>query len=114
MTLVRLLERQGHEVFSVSDGQRGLEVLLSVKPDLALIDIGLPGLDGYTVAAEVRSALGDRIKLVAVTGYGQAQDRQRALITGFDSHLVKPLDFRQLAQLIGACESHNKATANAS
>jgi signal transduction histidine kinase/CheY-like chemotaxis protein len=114
MTLVRLLERQGHEVFSVSDGQRGLEVLLSVKPDLALIDIGLPGLDGYTVAAEVRSALGDRIKLVAVTGYGQAQDRQRALITGFDSHLVKPLDFRQLAQLIGACESHNTATANAS
>jgi CheY-like chemotaxis protein len=51
---------------------------------------------------------------VAVTGYGQAQDRQRALITGFDSHLVKPLDFRQLAQLIGACESHNTATANAS
>jgi two-component system CheB/CheR fusion protein len=105
MTLVRLLERQGHEVFEAEDGSNGLEQILSLKPGLAFVDIGLPGIDGYTIAAQTRAALGDSIHLVAVTGYGQTEDRQRAHAHGFDSHLVKPVDFRALYDIIGKLPS---------
>jgi len=72
-------------------------------PDVALVDIGLPGMDGYEVARRIREALGDaRPRLVAVTGYGQQGDRQRALEAGFDAHLVKPAPPAQLQRALRA------------
>jgi CheY-like chemotaxis protein len=68
-------------------------------PDIVLLDIGLPEMDGYEVARELR-AMSSSVRLVALTGYGQAEDVQRALAAGFDAHLVKPVDFATLRQII--------------
>ncbi|MFY9826700.1 MAG: ATP-binding protein [Thermoanaerobaculia bacterium] len=96
-----LLEIWGHEVTLAEDGLEGVDKALSVHPDVALIDIGLPGLDGNEVARRIRSAVGrDEISLIAMTGYGQPEDRRRALQAGFDRYLVKPVDPAILAQLL--------------
>jgi CheY-like chemotaxis protein len=98
--LRHLLERAGHEVHEAADGPAGLDRTLSLRPDAAVVDIGLPGLDGYELARRVRAA-GDReILLVAVTGYGQPGDRQRSSEAGFDAHLTKPVDPRALDTLL--------------
>lgn len=70
-------------------------------PDVALVDVGLPGLDGYELARQVR-ALPDagKVRLIAVTGYGQPEDRRRAVEAGFDAHLIKPMDLQKLEQLL--------------
>jgi signal transduction histidine kinase/DNA-binding response OmpR family regulator len=102
-TLKDLLELCGHEVDVAADGASGVERTLALRPDVALIDIGLPGLDGYEVARKLRAELGPeqkRPKLIALTGYGQPGDRQRALDAGFDAHLVKPVDYDDLAHLL--------------
>ena len=91
-----LVEHLGHEVDAVEDGLRGVARALAEHPDIMLVDIGLPGLDGYEVARRVRSALGAGVKLVAVTGYGQPEDRRRAIAAGFDQHLTKPVDYDTL------------------
>jgi signal transduction histidine kinase/ActR/RegA family two-component response regulator len=96
-----LLEIWGHEVTLAEDGPEGVDKALSVHPDVALIDIGLPGLDGNEVARRIRSTLGsDEISLIAMTGYGQPEDRRRALQAGFDRYLVKPVDPAILSQLL--------------
>jgi CheY-like chemotaxis protein len=92
----------GHDVHDATDGPSGLEALRRLKPDVALIDVGLPGLDGYEVAREARGIVGPTVKLVALTGYGRAEDRARALAAGFDAHLVKPADTQRLAKVIDA------------
>jgi len=98
-----LLELSGHEIYEAADGPHGVEQALALKPDMALIDIGLPSLDGYEVARQIRSAPGGRsIFLVALTGYGQPRDRQQAHEAGFDVHLVKPVDLERLSTIIGA------------
>ncbi len=77
---------------------------LSLLPDVALVDIGLPGIDGYEVARRLRKADGTRhIKLIALTGYGLAEDQRRVLEAGFDMHLVKPVDINHLLQAITRC-----------
>ena len=86
------LELDGHRVETAGDGTTGVETALRTTPDLVLVDIGLPGLDGYAVARRLRAALGDRVTLVALTGYGQSEDRRRTSEAGFDAHLVKPVD----------------------
>jgi signal transduction histidine kinase len=87
-----LLTLQGHEVRTASDGLTGVALILEARPDVALIDVGLPGLDGYEVARQVRQApKSPGIRLVAVTGYGQPYDRSRARDAGFDLHLTKPV-----------------------
>jgi CheY-like chemotaxis protein len=91
-TLQLLLELEGHRVRVAGDGARAIEVAATEPLDVALVDIGLPDVDGYEVARRIRSKLGDRVYLVALTGYGQADDRQRAMEAGFDAHLVKPVD----------------------
>jgi CheY-like chemotaxis protein len=83
------------------DGPRGIQTIQRDHPDVALIDIGLPGLDGYQVAQKVRAAQRGRdIFLVALTGYGQLEDRDRALAAGFDAHLVKPVSLDELSRLL--------------
>ena len=99
--LRHLLEIAGHEVHEAADGRQGLEMALSIQPDVALIDLGLPGLDGYEIARRLRAADERRnILLVAVTGYGSPEDRERSLMAGFDVHLVKPVDPDLLAGVL--------------
>jgi signal transduction histidine kinase len=85
-----LLRMKGHEVTVVEDGPSAVRVITSEKPDVALIDIGLPDMDGYEVARTLRRDMTHRVRLIAMTGYGQAADRATALQAGFDAHIVKP------------------------
>jgi PAS domain S-box-containing protein len=101
-TLKLLLTLQGHRVDTAADGLRGVEQALANRPQVALIDLGLPGLDGYEVARQVRAARGDGVFLVALTGFGQEEDRRRALEVGFNAHLVKPVDLDELSRVL-AC-----------
>ncbi|HEX5611705.1 MAG TPA: ATP-binding protein [Burkholderiales bacterium] len=94
-----VLEREGHEVSAADSGAEGLAKLGTFRPDIALVDIGLPGMDGYEVARRARSAPGgERILLIAITGYGQDKDRERAREAGFDQHVTKPVAYEQLAR----------------
>ena len=96
-----LLVQEGHEVHLAHDGPSGLEAALTLRPDAALLDLGLPGFDGYTLAHKIRAnEQGKKIHLVALTGYGESQDRLRSAQAGFDDHLVKPVDLTQLALLL--------------
>ena len=85
-----MLEIERHEVYEATEGLAGLEAALRLRPDVAVIDIGLPGMDGYEVARRIRATVGGAMRLVALTGYGQPEDRRQALAVGFDAHLVKP------------------------
>ena len=83
------------------NGPQGVEKAFSSRPDVALVDIGLPGLDGNEVARRIRSTLSpQQICLIAMTGYGQPEDRRRALQAGFDNYLIKPIDPARLATLL--------------
>ncbi len=86
-----LLEKRGHQVSTAADGPTGVALALELEPEVLLVDIGLPGMDGYSVAKRVRKALGASVLLIAVTGYGQPEDRRMALEAGFDRHLTKPV-----------------------
>jgi CheY-like chemotaxis protein len=102
-TLELLLKRAGHEVAVAEDGPAGLDAALSKRPEVALIDLGLPGLDGYALARVIRRQLrGEAMRLIALTGYGQAHDRRRATDSGFDAYLVKPVDPASLQRAIEA------------
>ena len=95
-----LLESFGHEVHDAADGANGVELASRLEPDVVLIDIGLPGLDGYEVARRIRATGHGRPRLVALSGYGQPEDKQRSFAAGFDDHLVKPADPERLASII--------------
>jgi signal transduction histidine kinase/PAS domain-containing protein/ActR/RegA family two-component response regulator len=91
-SLIMFLEVLGHRVCPVYDGAAALDAARTSPPDVMLVDIGLPGMDGYEVARRVRRDPGlDRVVLVALTGYGREEDRERAMAAGFDFHLVKPV-----------------------
>jgi signal transduction histidine kinase len=101
-TLRRLLESRGHEVRVAVDGETALQALRAEPADVALIDIGLPGMDGYELARRIRAQIDREAKVVlaAVTGYGLPEDRRRSAAAGFDAHLIKPLDLEALAALL--------------
>jgi signal transduction histidine kinase len=100
-SLATLLELGGHEVYSAANGALALESAERHLPEVALLDIGMPKLDGYEVARRIRAQpWGSRITLVALTGWGQESDRRRSGEAGFDSHLVKPLDLDKLTELL--------------
>ncbi len=98
-SLAMLLRLYGHEVQTAHSGPIGLQAILAQKPDVALLDIGLPEIDGYEVARRVRDKL-DKIVLIAMTGYGQPEDRERTKDAGFDCHLIKPVDPEKLQELL--------------
>ena len=98
--MARLLRSWGHRVETAATGPAGVEAALSARPDVALVDVGLPGLSGYEVAQRLRGALDGSIRLIALTGYGAPEDRRRSAEAGFDLHLVKPVDFEQLKRLL--------------
>jgi len=102
-SLGMVLQLQGHDVMAVFSGMQALESAADFGPDLVLLDIGLPGLDGYEVASQLRELPGlAEVIIVAVTGYGQDADREHTAAAGFAAHLVKPLDFAQLRDVIEA------------
>ena len=101
-TLSQLLELLGHQVETAEDGPTGVEKILSTRPDVALVDIGLPGIDGFEVARRVRAKAGRDVVLVAVTGYGQAADRAKTREAGFDAHLTKPVGIEELETMLRA------------
>jgi CheY-like chemotaxis protein len=99
--LAAYLQELGHEVIQAHDGRAGLDAALRHRPEVIVCDIGLPGLDGYEIARRVREASGPQpCVLIAVSGYGDSTDRERARMAGFDHHLTKPADPVQLADLI--------------
>jgi len=96
-SLAMILKLSGYETASVYTAADALERAAAFRPDVVLLDIGLPGMDGYEVAQKLRELPGLRdIRLVAVTGYGQSDDRLRARDAGFDDHLTKPVEFAVL------------------
>jgi signal transduction histidine kinase len=100
-SLATLLQLSGHEVYTAANGVVALESAEQHRPEVALLDIGMPKLDGYEVARRIRAQpWGRRITLVALTGWGQDSDRRRSQEAGFDSHLVKPLDLDKLTELL--------------
>jgi signal transduction histidine kinase len=99
-TLAEVLRMHDHEVITARDGAEGLERAGVFNPDIALLDIGLPVMDGYELARRIAQLSGPKITLIAVTGYGQAQDRARSAQAGFSAHLVKPVDLVELVQIV--------------
>jgi signal transduction histidine kinase/CheY-like chemotaxis protein len=100
-SLAMLLEMEGHTVRVASDGSAALALAQQRMPDVMLLDIGMPGLNGYEVARRVRDLkAGDAVMLIALTGWGQPADRARASEAGFDHHLTKPIDHEELAGLL--------------
>jgi signal transduction histidine kinase len=101
-TLAELLALLGHQVEVAHDGAGALERVATFRPELAVLDIGLPGMNGYELAEELRARHGSGIRLVAVTGYGEAASRSRSAEAGFEAHLVKPLDLQAFLRLLEA------------
>jgi CheY-like chemotaxis protein len=99
-SMATLLRLDGHEVHTAHDGLEGLAAFAAVRPDVVLLDIGMPGLDGYETARRIRTR-GDaaRCKLIALSGWGQSRDRQLSEKAGFDHHLVKPVEPAELQRL---------------
>jgi CheY-like chemotaxis protein len=99
--LAAALERFGFLVEVAFDGPTGLATAESFMPEIGVLDIGLPGMDGYELARRLRSEPAHaKMRLVAVTGYGQAKDVEEARCAGFDVHLVKPVDLRGLESVL--------------
>ena len=99
--LADLLRMDGHLVHTANDGIQAVDLAAQLQPDVAVVDIGMPGLNGYQVAQQIRAQpWGGRILLIAATGWGQDDDRQKALAAGFNLHLTKPFDPQQLSALI--------------
>jgi CheY-like chemotaxis protein len=93
----------GHEVKVATDGVQAVAIAEAIKPDVAFIDIGMPRMDGYEAARRIRRVLGDRVMLVALTGWGQEEDKARAREAGFDHHLTKPAEPEMLERMITDC-----------
>jgi len=98
--LAMLLQLKGHQVATAYDGEGAIDAAREFDPQVVLLDIGLPRLDGYTVARRIRDAGGPGLLLIALTGYGQKEDRVRAAAAGFDYHFVKPADPREIQAAI--------------
>lgn len=108
-SLAMLLRLVGHDVRTAHDGRQALVVAATYRPDLVLLDIGLPGMDGFTVARQMRSQQElAKVVLVALTGYGSDEDRRQSQAAGFDHHMVKPIHFDALQELLTALESDKK------
>ena len=104
-SLAMLLEFGGHETYKAHDGLAAMEAVERLRPDAVLLDIGLPGLNGYEVCRRIRQASwGKRMTLVALTGWGQDEDRDRSRAAGFDAHMVKPVDVDALLALLAAVQ----------
>lgn len=102
-----LLEFQGHRIHVAHDGPSALELAQTGWPEVVLLDIGLPGMDGYQVAAALRETYArTAMRLIALTGYGQAEDQEKSLAVGFDEHFIKPVDLETLQKLLAQYQTN--------
>jgi CheY-like chemotaxis protein len=101
LMLAALVKQFGHEVLTVHDGPQALRVAETYRPDVILLDIGMPGMNGFEVARALREkGITPAPKIVAVTGWGKAEDHERSREAGFDMHLVKPVEVSQIQQAL--------------
>jgi CheY-like chemotaxis protein len=108
--LVMLLQMFGHEAQAAYSGQTALEAAVEYQPEVVLLDIGLPDMNGYEVAQHLRQQpLTKNARLIAMTGYGQDSDRQRSEEAGFDRHLVKPVNPQELRELLATGEKQPRS-----
>jgi CheY-like chemotaxis protein len=112
-SLAMLLSTTGHEVTTAGDGPKALELLGQHEPDLILLDIGLPGMDGYEVCRRIRRDGLSGATVVAMTGFGQDRDRELAKQAGFDGHLVKPVAIGRLLSLLDSLPERRAVRAQA-
>jgi two-component system CheB/CheR fusion protein len=99
--LAALLEAWGHQSLHVADGQAALDAVAKRVPDIVLLDIGLPDMDGYEVAARIRASYDlQQVRIIALSGYGQDEDRRKSRAAGCDDHLVKPVDIAKLESVL--------------
>ncbi len=105
-SLQMLLERGGHRVDVAEDGVEGVEKAILLRPEIALVDIALPRMDGFEAARRIREALGSDITLIACTAFSQPEDHQEALDSGFDALRVKPVDPDQLLTWLEVLRPH--------
>jgi CheY-like chemotaxis protein len=101
-SLALLLRMNGHQVTIAYDGRRAVELAAAERPSVMLLDLGLPGMDGYEVCREVRQRGLSDTYIVALTGYGQERDRERSRLAGFDGHAVKPVGLEELRRVLAA------------
>lgn len=101
MTCAEYLALEGFAVATAFDGVSALHLAIRLRPDVALLDIGLPGMDGYELGRRLRQHFGPSLRLIALTAYSQDEARARTRAAGFDYHLVKPVDLEQLQELLG-------------
>lgn len=106
------LRRLGHTVAAAGDGEEGLRLLLESKPDLALVDLGLPVKDGYELARQARREVGDGVILVAVSGFGQPEDKRKAIESGFDEHITKPADVHDIELILEKFPPRNSSPSH--
>ena len=100
-SLALILEMMGHQVKVANDGPQALAAVAEHRPELMFLDIGLPGMSGYEVARQLRaSAVPEGLRIVALSGYGTAEDMKRSKEAGFDQHIVKPIDFERLNRIV--------------
>jgi len=105
-SLALLLEEGGHETHQAHDGLAAVEAAARLRPDAVLLDIGLPRLNGYEVCRRMRQQpWGKKLLIIALTGWGQEEDRQRSHEAGFDTHLVKPVDHEVLTRLLASLQT---------
>jgi CheY-like chemotaxis protein/anti-sigma regulatory factor (Ser/Thr protein kinase) len=113
MLLADVLRERGHDVRAAQDGGTALDVIQDFIPEIGLLDIGLPGMDGHELAAKLRRAVPD-VRLIALSGYGQPADHARSRAAGFDRHLVKPVELRRLFEAMAdLSESRSRRSGRA-
>ena len=100
-SLAMLLQFEGRQTLCAYSGEAALQQVATFEPQLVLLDIGLPGLDGYEVARRLKADF-PKLRVIALSGYGQVEDRQRSAAAGFDAHLVKPVDLDALKRALTA------------
>jgi CheY-like chemotaxis protein len=102
-SMEEMLRWMGHEVHTANDGESGVALILGSPPDIALVDILLPDIDGYEVATRVRRQLGpERVRLIALTGFATESNQARSAAAGFEAYLVKPTDLDSLIRLFSS------------
>jgi CheY-like chemotaxis protein len=112
--MAMLLDEVGHETHTAHDGVDAIAMAERLRPDVVLLDIGLPKLNGYEVCQRLRARpWGETLLIVAMTGWGQDEDRQRSLDAGFDNHLVKPVDHDLLMSMLAALPFASSTPASA-
>jgi CheY-like chemotaxis protein len=111
-TLCALLMLLGYTVETAEDGQGAIEKALASRPEVVFIDIGLPRLNGYQVAQQLRAALGSDVFLIAYTAYNQPEDRRRAFAAGIDAYLVKPVDVAELEHWLDVARKRQRRTSD--